>query len=63
VRPFGGSRRAMIHGNHPANPTVNLPCRDVFDETFQQSRLTVSAKTAAARHSSSSIDGVMSRDD
>ncbi len=52
-----------LTGNHLENPNLNLPCRDVFDEIFQQSRVTVSAKTAATRHPSSSIDGVRSRDD
>jgi hypothetical protein len=38
------------------------PLSDIADEIFQQSRVMVSAKTAATRHPSSSI-GVMSHDD
>jgi hypothetical protein len=33
------------------------------DEIFQRSRVMVTANTAATRHPSSSIDGVMSQDD
>jgi hypothetical protein len=40
-----------------------VPLSDIADEIFRQSRMMVSAKTAATRHPSSSIDGVMSQDD
>ena len=29
-RSFEVARRARTRGNHPENPTLNLPCRDVF---------------------------------